>query len=378
MYGEPAPEHGTFALYGTPGVTRNMPYYDIEMLGICKKDDKGRQIRVEHRGRHLRASRTGGVSLRAQAEAAGLNFTVNSSHGTRVSRRVAKGTNIAFQKGDFRLRGRYGSGATKVNLSKSGVSLSTRNRIGTINLTNPNRSSAKIAGVQMRGKKAAQIQTAYLLIIGIAGVIRFAFVLIVNTLIFALYAAEWLGRSMLSVGRSVFDGARALVVAAGDRRARRRHQRLIKQVSVDDVTGGDDPDEAEAVIVLMLTVQARGRSTPGEDERSAVRGAYAESEALRAEAARPRHPERITAAIERTVGEAKQSSKDRLRREDAAFIHAVHTVADARDSRYLLSLLYLLDDLCMRLGERTRRQEELLDIYCEQAGITVEAQTQTD
>ncbi|MFW5828076.1 MAG: hypothetical protein ACOCU4_08285, partial [Alkalispirochaeta sp.] len=65
------------------------------MFNIGKKDEYGRQRRIEHRGKYLRASRTGGVSLRAQTKAAGLNITGNTSHGIRVSTRIAKGTNVA-------------------------------------------------------------------------------------------------------------------------------------------------------------------------------------------------------------------------------------------------------------------------------------------
>ena len=126
------------------------------MFNIGKTDEYGRQKRIEHRGKYLRASRTGGVSLRAQTKAAGLNVTGSTGRGIRVSTRAAKGTNVALQNGRFRLRGRYGKGPTKLNLSKSGASVSTRNALGTFNWINPNRSSAKIGGVQMREKKIAR------------------------------------------------------------------------------------------------------------------------------------------------------------------------------------------------------------------------------
>jgi hypothetical protein len=122
-----------------------------------KRDADGRLTRFEYRGKYLRASRTGGVSLRAQGKAAGLNFTVNTKHGTRVSTRVAKGTNVGFQNGRFVLRGRYGKGPTKLNLSKSGLSVSSKTSVGTINWFKPRYSSAKIAGIQVRGKNAVYI-----------------------------------------------------------------------------------------------------------------------------------------------------------------------------------------------------------------------------
>ena len=38
-----------------------------------------------------------------------------------------------------------------INLSKSGFSFSARNPFGTVNLTNPKRSSGRIMGIQVRG-----------------------------------------------------------------------------------------------------------------------------------------------------------------------------------------------------------------------------------
>ena len=90
------------------------------------RDADGRLKRIEYRGKYLRESRTGGVSSRAQTKLAGLNLTANTQHGFRVSTRVAKGTNVGFQNGRFVLRGRYGKGRTKLNLSKSGVSVSSK------------------------------------------------------------------------------------------------------------------------------------------------------------------------------------------------------------------------------------------------------------
>jgi hypothetical protein len=54
------------------------------------KDEYGQQRRVEHSGQHLRVSRTGGASLRAQTKAAGVNLAANSQHGMRVSRTIGR------------------------------------------------------------------------------------------------------------------------------------------------------------------------------------------------------------------------------------------------------------------------------------------------
>ncbi|MFO8065507.1 MAG: DNA-binding protein, partial [Spirochaetia bacterium] len=165
------------------------------MFNIGKTDQYGRQKRIEHRGKYLRASRTGGVSLRAQTKAAGLNVTGNTKRGIRLSTRAAKGTNVAFQNGRFRLRGRYGKGPTKLNLSKSGMSVSTRNALGTFNWTKPNRSSAKIAGVQMRGKKAANLQLIYLVVMLVVNLVKLAAILLVGLAqaLVVIARAVWIG-----------------------------------------------------------------------------------------------------------------------------------------------------------------------------------------
>ena len=55
------------------------------MLG---KGHDGKLKRIEYRGKYLRASRTGGVALRAQTKAAGIHFTANSKHGLRARQLV--------------------------------------------------------------------------------------------------------------------------------------------------------------------------------------------------------------------------------------------------------------------------------------------------
>ena len=147
---------------------------------MIERGADGRLKRIEYRGRYLRASRTGGVAVRAQTKAAGLNLTVNSNRGVRVSARVAEGTQVAFQNGRFVLRGRYGKGPTQLNLSKSGLSVSTRTEFGTVNWFRPRYSSAKIAGIQVRGKNALALMAILAVVqVGFAMVILVAQVLVV-------------------------------------------------------------------------------------------------------------------------------------------------------------------------------------------------------
>ena len=134
------------------------------MIGFGKKDEDGKQVRIEHRGKYIRASRTGGVSLRAEKKVGAVNLTANSSKGLRASTRIANGTRVALQNGRFQLIGRWCAGPLGFNLSKTGVSASVKNKAGTFNFLKPQYSSFKFAGVQLRGKKAAQLQVIYMLI----------------------------------------------------------------------------------------------------------------------------------------------------------------------------------------------------------------------
>jgi hypothetical protein len=134
------------------------------VFGLGRKDRDGRQVRLEHRGRNLRASRTGGAALRAEASAGPITATANTARGFRLSARLLKGLRVGLQSGVPFLIGRWGSGPVALNLSKSGASISVKTGVGRLNLAKPGRSSAKIAGIQVRGRKAAQINLAFLLI----------------------------------------------------------------------------------------------------------------------------------------------------------------------------------------------------------------------
>lgn len=144
------------------------------MIGLGKKDEDGKQVRIEHRGKYTRASRTGGVAVRAEEKVGPVNLTANSSKGVRASTRVANGTRMALQNGRFQLIGRWRAGPLGFNLSKTGVSASVKNKAGTFNFLKPQYSSFKFAGVQLRGKKAAQLQVIYMLIT--AAVVLLAFI----------------------------------------------------------------------------------------------------------------------------------------------------------------------------------------------------------
>jgi len=159
------------------------------VIGLGKKDKDGKQVRIEHRGKHTRASRTGGVAVRTEKKVGPVNLTANSSKGLRVSTRIANGTRVALQNGRFQLIGRWRAGPLGFNLSKTGPSASVKTKAGTFNFLKPQYSSFKFAGVQLRGKKAAQLQALYMLIVA-------AFFLIVFVVRLALFVL-WIVVSLI-------------------------------------------------------------------------------------------------------------------------------------------------------------------------------------
>ena len=149
------------------------------MFGIGKKDEDGKQVRIEHRGKYTRASRTGGVAVRAEEKLGPVNLTANSSKGLRASTRIANGTRVALQNGRFQLIGRWRSGPLGFNLSKTGVSASVKNKAGTFNFLKPQYSSFKLGGIQLRGRRAAELQVIYMLIMAAVFAVVFGAKLIV-------------------------------------------------------------------------------------------------------------------------------------------------------------------------------------------------------
>ncbi|WP_411839912.1 hypothetical protein [Paracoccus sp. ME4] len=142
------------------------------MFGFGRRDRNGDQVRLEHRGRNLRASRTGGLSARTQHKIGGVTVTANTKHGLRASAKVAPGLRIANQSGRWQMIGRWSRGPFRYNLSKRGGSVSVTNRAGALNLTNPGRSSFKAGGIQLRGRKAANLQLIYLAVMAAVALVR--------------------------------------------------------------------------------------------------------------------------------------------------------------------------------------------------------------
>jgi len=329
------------------------------LFNLGKKDAYGKQRRIEHRGKYLRASRTGGVALRAQARAAGVNLTANTRRGVRASVTPAKNTQVALQNGRFILRGRYGKGPTKLNLSKSGASVSTRNRLGSFNWFRPNRSSAKVFGVQIRGQKAAQLQMVYMVFAALVGGVQLLFVVIGGLL-----------RGAVALGQWLIDHARAL--PRRWRNARLQRQRRKVDPAVSQAIRRLDADGLSAAVALAVGLWGRGE-TLDEGWRRIQRRVTQN----RGFEALPRSPERfeaVAAELERCRA-AVHPAQDAHR---IVLALLAEKAAQGVDGERRAALLFDVDDLALARGPRTVLQEELLEIFADHAQLRLEPASPVD
>jgi len=325
-------------------------------LNLGKKDEYGRQRRIEHRGRNLRASRTGGVALRAQTKAAGLNFTANTSQGLRVSATPARNTQVALQNGRFVLRGRYGSGPLRVNLSKTGLSLSSRNALGSFNWTNPLRSSAKVAGVQFRGRTAAYMQAVYGVVVLVVGLLQVAFALALLALRVALFLA----------GLALRVGA-AVPVMVREWRRRRRSARLSREANAVEaeqpILGDWSLDRWIATVLLIVVGWGRGQEAMAEAGRQAEALASGDGPKGLAEAS----------GVLRETGEALDGLRGRLNEdvdpEMALLVLAARRLGERLPADTVAEILLEVDEQALEAGPRTRLQDRMLEVFADSAGL---------
>lgn len=225
---------------------------------MLEKDADGRIKRIEYRGRHLRASRTGGVALRAQTKMAGINLTANTACGLRISTRIAKGTQVGLQNGRFVVRGRYGSGPTKLNLSKSGVSVSSKTDIGTINWFRPRYSSAKIGGIQVRGKKALYLH----FIVGIFQIAAHLLLFLAQILVLLIQGLFWLVLQ-------IYRGTCSLISLLRERSLRPIEERWLSEIENWEPT--QIKDTLEYIFLKLATGHALEPRQINSDQGTAVR-----------------------------------------------------------------------------------------------------------
>ena len=157
-----------------------------------KTEKKEPSKRIEYRGKNVRVSRTGGVSVTKTFKGDGSAVTLNTNRGVRLYKRLFKGARMGFQNGNFQFIGRYHSGPFNFNISKTGVSSSIKNKRGSYNFFKPNYSSFKLGGIQVRGKNAAIFQMIYMMLILIVNSIKILWHLSISFLWFGFLAVKWL------------------------------------------------------------------------------------------------------------------------------------------------------------------------------------------
>lgn len=325
----------------------------MSLFNIGKKDEHGRQRRIEHRGKYLRASRTGGIALRAQAKAAGLTLTANTTQGFRVSGTPLKNTQLAMQNGRFILRGRYGRGPARLNLSKSGVTFSTRNQLGTFNWVKPNRSSAKLAGVQVRGKNAAALQIIYLFVMLLAALAKGAL------LFLQALAGLMIGLAGL-LYRLILATPYALQVATRRWRNWRFSRAFCAQDEVLQPSIDHWPDN-QRVIALHLILLGWGRG------QTATQAALMLADR---EAGEPALMQEKTTALADCLDGVRDRHPNLLATDPRAIMaRLARALGRALPRETLVETLLQADELVLLEGPRSRLQDQLLEVFADFAGL---------
>ena len=163
-----------------------------------KKKDKNKRIELneEVAGIRERISRTGGVNVSA-SPAKGV--TLNSKHGMRVSK-TFKGLTLGAQNFKSVVRGRWNAGGMNVNLSKSGLSASNKNALGTFNFRRPKSSSTTIMGIQVRGTVGAVISFIGMFISLIGFLIKVVSFLVPRILLLAAWLLQLAWNILIFLG----------------------------------------------------------------------------------------------------------------------------------------------------------------------------------
>ena len=338
----------------------------MRFLNIGNKDKYGNQRRIEHRGKYLRASRTGGVSLRAQALAMGANLTANTKCGFRVSTTPMKNTQVALQNGRFVLRGRYGSGPFKLNLSKTGVTASSRNRLGSFNWIKPNRSSAKLFGVQLRGRKAANLQLVY---IGLAAVLALA-----SLLLKLAMGVFWLLAWALDIAyRSALAAPYALKMLA----RRLRNRKLSKTVANLETELGEYLDswrQEQLIAGALLVLAAWGRECEAPEEVLSLQQAIAETQLKR--------PIQRCQEVLEGVAQSLEGFKHGVKAGSDMYLGVLAMIATRLARRMseqeLPKVLLQADEIALRQGKRTVLQESMLEVFGDFANLQMQQTDESD
>lgn len=290
------------------------------------------------------------MSLRAQTKAAGIHLTANTTHGVRVSRTIGRNTQLALQNGRLVFHGRYGSGPTKLNLSKTGATVSTRNALGTFNWIKPNRSSAKVLGVQVRGKKAANLQLIFMLFQAVSALVELAIMLFLLLVQIIGVAARWLWGGLREVPFVLRQLRRRLAVWRGRRQLKSSNGGLDARKLPSALTTPEQLLAACACLVLSW-----GRGKPAEEELQLTTHTLPVTALQQADAT-------LQGCLDTSTGLT-----------DAQGLGIASLLGEAAAEQLpgadLPALLFDLDDLALRDGPKNRLQEDLLAVFADAAGL---------
>jgi len=321
-----------------------------------KSDD--RLKRIEYRGKYLRASRTGGVALRAQGKAAGINLTVNSKNGMRVSKRIAKGTNVGLQKGRFVLRGRYGKGPTKLNLSKSGVSVSSKTSVGTINWFKPKSSSAKIGGIQFRGDNALIIQFVAAL-----------FQIFYNLINITLKVGFWVLKTTFWLFKALFK-AIVLVFRKFKQRRLRRIQKVLEALEINwcKELQNQPTENILSSLFYTLLIIGSGKSKVQSNFINQKLEGYEHKNALEPILTKI-SDESIESALHLTFNSLDGHSIEQPLLIESFFGCLVEAISQRIKPNDLIAVFWALDFCVLVDGKRNHLQEELFGVFSDICGF---------
>ncbi len=320
-----------------------------KIIEISKLD--GRLKRIEYRGKYLRVSRTGGVALRAQGAASGINFTINSKHGTRISSRIAKGTNVGFQKGRFILRGRYGKGPIKLNISKSGVSVSSKTEIGSVNLFKPKYSSAKLGGVHFRGDNAIAIHAIILFLQFMYSSIKILFKII-------FWFLNTLSSSLPNIIKSIKEKKSSQI------------EKIVKTLEQNwlQVLQNETNENLFCALFYNLIIIGKGNSEVSSKFIDEILHDYnnkSELEPLLSEI----DDKNLESAVELTLESLNGHSIDQVILIELFFGSLAYSISQKVNSKILIEIFYALDYCILISGKRNILQERLLGVFADTCGI---------
>jgi hypothetical protein len=234
------------------------------------------------------------------------------------------------------------------------VSVSTKNSLGTFNWSNPNRSSAKIAGVQMRGKKARDLQLVFMLVMLVGNLMKLAVMLLVGIAkaLFVFGRAAWIG---------TVSGTQAAIELGRTLRARR-----LARVGEEKIAGAGLEDRLRSAAALQsalrYVVSAWGEGLSAED--SGGEGDAGTSRAADTPAGGPPAgpaPEELDRLI--TPGKPRAEAKQ-MRQITAAL---AGRYAEAATPEEVAETFLELDEAARANGERTVLQDRLIDAYADRA-----------